>query len=93
MNAQLFTRSLGIVGPESLIQWRTAQLLESLAANPAIRFDAEQRKPTSIQGSAESEAGHQAALLARHRRDDPYPRVYAHRAGVNALAIDPFEGR
>ena len=90
MNGQLLNRSLGTIGHQSLVQWHTSQLIDALKPRPSLRFEAEPKhQPGENIESSQDAAAHPHNV----RRGDPHPLVYAHRSGVNALAIDPFDAR
>ena len=80
MNALLFNRSLGSNGPQALQRAQTAQLLEILQPAPNVLFDS-----NDVDISARSHRLHDG-------EDAEYPS-WAHRAGVNSITIDRFEGR
>ena len=82
MTSNLFGRALGTISPQALQRAETSRLLSSLQAAPGIRFD----------GSD----GATPASAQQHRNgdgEDGPGGVWAHKAGVNSLAIDKFEGR
>lgn len=81
MTSNLFGRALGSISPQALQKAETSRLLHSLQAAPSVRFD-----------------GSDGAAPARAQRrngneEDRLDGIWAHRAGVNSLAIDRFEGR
>ncbi len=80
MTSNLFGRALGYVSPQALQRAETSRLLDSLEAAPSVRFDgSDGAASTKAQrtGDGEAESG----------------GIWAHKAGVNSLAIDRFEGR
>ncbi len=80
MTSNLFGRALGSISPQALQKAETSRLLSALQAAPGIRFD-------GSDGAASTKA-------QRHGEgDDGLGGVWAHKAGVNCLAIDRFEGR
>lgn len=81
MNQLLFERSTGNVGPNVFAKLQTTSLLNSFGPAPWFRFDGGER------GAAldDDEDG----ALAVSRRDS----IWAHQAGVNALALERFDGR
>ncbi len=80
MTSNLFGRALGSISPQALQKAETSRLLASLQAAPGIRFDgSDGAPPTKAQRNGEEEDG--------------LGGVWAHKAGVNCLAIDRFEGR
>lgn len=80
MTSNLFSRALGFISPQALQKAETSHLLSSLQAAPRVRFD-----------------GSDVAASAKEQRngdgEDDLGGIWAHRAGVNCLAIDRFEGR
>lgn len=80
MNAYLLSRSLGSIGPQSLQRAETNRLLHAIQPAPDIRFDGSDDAVTSVPTPT---AGGDGALYD----------TWAHKAGVNALVIDGFEGR
>lgn len=80
MTSNLFGRALGAISPHALQRAETSKLLHALQAAPGIKFDGSDR-PSQAQSSnsAEGRANENA--------------LWAHRAGVNCLTIDRFEGR
>lgn len=80
MNAYLLSRSLGSIGPQSLQRAETNRLLHAVQPAPGIRFDGSDDALASVSIPT---AGGDGALY----------ETWAHKAGVNALVIDRFEGR
>lgn len=82
MTSNLFGRALGSISPQALQKAETSRLLSSLQAAPGVRFDG-------------SGGGAPARAQQRNRdeEDDLRGGIWAHKAGVNSLAIDRFEGR
>ncbi|KAH8905607.1 WD40 repeat-like protein [Coniochaeta sp. PMI_546] len=78
MNELLFERSTGNLGPNAFARLQTTQLLRSFRPAPHFRFDGGE---TGISGNHEDDD------------DDPAVALWAHQAGVNALALDRFDGR
>ena len=80
MNANLLGRAFGTIGPQALQRDETSHLLHSLHSAREIKFD-------GSEGPLHGQAG--------RVRDGAQEEVtvWAHRAGVNCLSIDPFEGR
>ena len=77
MNAQLLSRSLGLIGPQGLQQPETLRQLYALVPAP-YQFNGS----TISAAASQARKGGTEALLP-----------LAHRSGVNSLTIDPFEGR
>ena len=80
MNALLFNRSLGSIGPQTLQQAQTARLLGSLQPTPDVKFDSNNVDSSTQKKHLDNEEN------AEHPS-------WAHRAGVNSITIDRFEGR
>ena len=81
MTSNLFGRALGTISPQVLQRAETSRLLSSLQAAPGVRFDG---------------SGDGASSAQQHRKgdeEDGLGGLWAHKAGVNSLAIDKFEGR
>ncbi|KAL9632785.1 MAG: hypothetical protein Q9164_005104 [Protoblastenia rupestris] len=81
MPHNLLARASGTLSQRSFEQAETSNLLHSIEAAPAIRFD-----------------GSDGRIPVTHNRpgevgDVEKHAVWAHRAGVNCLTIDRFEGR
>ena len=83
MTSNLFGRALGTISPQALQKAETSRLLSSLQAAPGIRFD----------GSSDGAAPASAQQHPNGDGEDGSDGVWAHKAGVNSLAIDKFEGR
>ncbi len=80
MKPNLFGRALGFTSPHALQKAETSHLLSSLQAAPGIRFDG---SDGASLGKAQHDGGEGNELGG----------IWAHKAGVNCLAIDRFEGR
>ena len=81
MPHNLLARAAGTLSPHALAQAETSRLLHSIQAVPRVRFDGgggPVRTSRSDHGKA-ADVGEQA--------------VWAHKAGVNCLTIDRFNGR
>ncbi len=77
MPPDLLGRALGTISPQVLQRAETSRLLHPIQAAPGVRFD-----------------GSDAPAQASSSRDvEDEQDVWAHRAGVNCLTIDRFEGR
>lgn len=80
MTSNLLGRALGSISPHAVQKAQTSRLLNSLQAAPGIRFD-----------------GSTGAALTKAQQhedeEDELSEVWAHKAGVNCLAVDRFEGR
>lgn len=80
MTSNIFGRALGSISPQALQKAETSRLLSSLQAAPGIRFDGSDRAaPTKAQQNGDE--------------GDELGGIWAHKAGVNCLAVDKFEGR
>ncbi|KAI4600664.1 hypothetical protein KJ359_012825 [Pestalotiopsis sp. 9143b] len=79
MNQLLFERSTGSVGPNAFARLQTTKLLKSFGAAPQFRFDGGERG-TAIH---QDEAGPSTLRSG----------IWAHQAGVNAIAVERFDGR
>ena len=82
MTSNLFGRALGSISPQALQKAETARLLNSLQAAPGVRFD-----------GSDGAAPVRPQQRTRDEEDDLGGGIWAHKAGVNCLAIDRFEGR
>ncbi len=80
MNQLLFERSTGNLSPGAFARLQTARLLGSFVAAPHFRFDGGE-KGVSVN---KDEGGPVAGTD---------PDLWAHQSGVNALAVERFEGR
>lgn len=80
MTSNLLGRALGTLSPQALQRAETSRLLLSLQEAPSIKFDNTDGR-TQEHGSRESIENEKERV------------VWAHRAGVNCIAIDRFEGR
>ncbi|CAJ2502423.1 Uu.00g098170.m01.CDS01 [Anthostomella pinea] len=79
MNQLLFERSTGNLGPNGFARLQTTQLLRSFRPAPQFRFDGGERGTAVHDG----EAGPPGAASS----------IWAHQSGVNALALERFDGR
>ena len=79
MNSQFLGRELGNISYKVLQQDETNRLLLALDAAPQIKFD----------GRDAAVAAQEARGFGTSDKED----VWAHRAGVNKIVIDQFEGR
>lgn len=85
MNSYLLNRALGSVTPNEFHVAQTTRLVHNLEPAPGIRF-----------------SSRRAAAPTDRSEDDVAPldqelgataEVFAHKSGVNCLAVDQFEGR
>ncbi|GAP85790.1 putative DNA excision repair protein ercc-8 [Rosellinia necatrix] len=79
MNQLLLERETGAVGPNAFARLQTTQLLRSFRPAPQYRFDGGGRGIAVSDGVASS--------------SDAGPAIWAHQAGVSALALERFDGR
>ncbi|KAL8672975.1 MAG: hypothetical protein Q9168_002608 [Polycauliona sp. 1 TL-2023] len=82
MDSQLFARALGNIGPQTVRRAELSRRLHAIQPAPEIGFDGHGSLSTTI------ESGHQDG-----NREGAKEGIRAHRAGVNSIAIDRFEGR
>lgn len=89
MNALLFERGSGSLGPNAFARLQTTALLTSFSAAPRFRFDGGERAaedgPGQRRSSSTSSAGQETGA--------PKTALWAHQAGVGALALERFDGR
>lgn len=78
MNSYLFNRALGSISPSSFHVDQTTRLVHLLEPAPGIRF---------------SSVKDLASAKGTETEFDSTDEVLAHHAGVNAVAIDQYEGR
>lgn len=77
MNSYLFGRALGTFSPTALQRAELLRLVHALDVAPAVRFDGSDGSAATV--NPEEGGG----------RDT----IWAHKAGLNAIVIDKFEGR
>lgn len=87
MNSILFDRELGKVGAKDFSKQVTIKLLRNFRPAPQHRFDGG-HKGSATSGSLDGSSG-PASLAQRDARVD----LWAHQAGVQALALERFDGR
>jgi DNA excision repair protein ERCC-8 len=80
MNELLYERSTGNLGPHVFARLQTTQLLRSFRPAPHFRFDGGE---TGVSGNPSDDES----------SDYPATSLWAHQAGVNALALERFDGR
>ncbi|KAK4033898.1 hypothetical protein C8A01DRAFT_39631 [Parachaetomium inaequale] len=85
MNPLLFERSSGSLGPNEFARIQTASLLGSFAAALRFRFDGGERAVSDTAGRRSDDlgSGDEASRAS----------LWAHQAGVSALALERFDGR
>lgn len=75
MNQLLFARSAGSLAPQAFARQQTTQLIHAVQAFPKLRFDGgEQEVVSEDEGTQTVDVGSR--------------KLWAHKAGVNALALD-----
>ncbi|RFU28527.1 hypothetical protein B7463_g7798, partial [Scytalidium lignicola] len=87
MNHLLLDRSTGTLSPRAFARIQTAQRVYTIQPTPSLRFNGGEREappPHDTTGWSEE-------LQAENKPNEV--KVWAHQSGVNALAIDRFEGR
>lgn len=82
MNQLLFERATGSLGPQAFARLQATQLVHSIQHAPTIRFDGGESPLVADDSSAGTTP-----------ESDTNPKIWAHQAGVNALAFDHFDGR
>lgn len=78
MNQLLFERSVGSLGPQAFARLHVSHLLTSIGHEPRIRFD----------GANISKVSDQTEGVAGEAQS-----IWSHSSGVNAVVVDPFEGK
>ena len=89
LTTDLWERSTGESSPFAFAQKQTTRLLHALQPAPDILFDGQgdqSREPLNESTSSTNAADQDASNTGQSLR-------IAHKSGVNALAIDKFEGR
>jgi hypothetical protein len=84
MNQLLFDRSIGNLGPQIFARIQTSVLFRAVSPAPNLLFNGGE-KEASLDDDVGDGVGSQAEASAK-------TRIWAHQAGVNALALD-IEGR
>ncbi|KAL8784712.1 MAG: hypothetical protein Q9213_003808 [Squamulea squamosa] len=82
MDSQLFARALGTVGPEAIQRAELSRRLYAIQPAPDIEFDGRGSHSMTNDGDQQNRS-----------RGAMGDEIRAHRAGVNCIAIDRFEGR
>lgn len=85
MDQLLFDRATGNLGPNLFARLQITRLLRNLRPAPHHRFDGGQRG-TAIDGDGGSS---NPATVSQDQRTS----LWAHQTGVNALALERFDGR
>ncbi|KAK3941266.1 hypothetical protein QBC46DRAFT_383262 [Diplogelasinospora grovesii] len=90
----LFERSSGNIGPNVFARLQTTKLLSSFRPAPRFRFDGGERAVGGNAGEGSSSiAGARAAGDGGEQTDSRPLSLWAHQAGVTALALERFDGR
>jgi DNA excision repair protein ERCC-8 len=84
MNPLLFERSTGKLGPNEFARIQSTSLLRSFSAAPRFRFDGGEYDTSSTASAASDSGGGDGIERAS---------IWAHQAGVSALALERFDGR
>lgn len=92
MNALLLERSSGSLGPNEFARIQTTWLLRSFSAAPRLRFGGGERA-ASDSSTTTAAAGSSGAAGNGNGGDAPRASLWAHQAGVSALALERFDGR
>lgn len=91
MNSLLFERSSGHLGSDAFARIQTTALLRSFGPAPRFRFDGGERDRGTIAGEGSSASGPVGNYA--HAEDQSRASLWAHQAGVSALALERFDGR
>lgn len=81
MNSFLLNRAQGTISPSAFHVAQTSRLVQLLEPAPGIRFTSHKPVPGDIKSEHDGP------------NSTPVDEVFAHKAGVNVLAIDQYEGR
>ena len=92
LTTELLTRSIGDITAKSTRQALLHRQLLALQPAPRIRFDGQESNTAASARNAVLEDDGDAESSIRDARNGS-DTIVAHKAGVNALAIDRFEGR
>lgn len=84
MNSYLLNRALGSVNPNEFHVAQTTRLVHNLEPAPGIRFSSRRAATPTDQSEDVAPLDQELGVTAE---------VFAHKSGVNSLAIDQFEGR
>ncbi|OAA62421.1 WD repeat protein [Niveomyces insectorum RCEF 264] len=97
MNQLLFERATGSLGHPAFARLHCTQLLHGFRPAPQIRFDGGEKgtniTPSEAGRPAAAAAAAAAAVAAVARGAADNRDRWAHQAGVNALALERFDGR
>lgn len=83
MNSFLLNRTIGSISPPVLQRAQTTRLVHAIFPTPGVWFRDEQTGADVASTADQQDQG----------QDGGTEQIWAHKAGVNALAIDRFEGR
>lgn len=86
MNQLLFERATGALGPNVFAKLETTRLLSSFRPAPHHRFDGGETGSAIDNGEGSSRGSN--AVITNQKQ-----HIWAHQAGVNALALERFDGR
>lgn len=87
MNSTLFDRELGKLGPKDFSKQVTTKLLRTFRPAPQHRFDGG-HKGAITSGNGIGNSGSAPKVDHNDKLD-----LWAHQAGVQALALERFDGR
>ena len=85
MNQLLFDRSTGNLDPQAFARLHTSALLHALQLAPKLRFKGGDKEAVSNNRAGSAPI---APPTINHEK-----KTWAHQAGVNALALEKFNGR
>ena len=91
LTTELLTRSRGVTSATSTAQTLIHRQLLALQPAPRIRFDGQEPNNTSKGSRRLRDDDFGESVVSGGTRGEE--ACLAHKAGVNALAIDQFEGR
>lgn len=85
MNQLLFDRSTGNLDPHAFARLHTSALLHATQLAPRLRFNGGEKELEVVRPASGSE---QIELP-----ESAETKIWAHQVGVNALALDKFDGK
>jgi DNA excision repair protein ERCC-8 len=85
MNSYLLNRALGSIPPNDFHVAQTTRLVHNIEPAPGIRFSS--RKALTPTDQSEDDVAPLDQELGASAE------IFAHKSGVNCLAVDQFEGR
>ncbi len=77
MNQLLFDRSSGSLSPQAFARIQTTSLIYAIQPAPRLRFDGDEKEVVTSDDGADTQSVEAAEQ-----------KIWAHQAGVNALAVD-----